>query len=92
MVDFEHAQAIVRIAIREGVQSGTENDELIESAGDRIAELIFHQTAACRDECTQSTIEGCPIDVRWISGQRARVLRADHSHRQWIVEHDRFVE
>ena len=58
MIDLEHAQAAMRIAIREGVESRAEDNVLTDTTRDRTREFVLGVTAARCHESAESAGEG----------------------------------
>ncbi len=54
-IDLEDAHAFVRIRIaqREGVETGAEHDHLAHAAGNGLGETVFGEAAACGDKAAK---------------------------------------
>ena len=50
MIDLEHAEPCMRVAVRERVEARTEHDQLPHAALDRARQRVFGKTLARRDE------------------------------------------
>src|SRR5580698_1320868 len=90
MIDLEDANILERIAIREGVESGAENDELSDAAANSECKLVFGEAGAGGHERAHVASGGRePVGD---AGQRACDLAADDAHSQGIFEHLGAVE
>ena len=84
MVDFEHTQAGMGIAIGEGIESGAEDNVLTHTVCDRAGEFVFGIAAARRHERAESAGEGVVlfgIGTKIVCG-----LRTDDPQGERVVE------
>src|SRR5579863_3500737 len=90
MIDLEDAEVRIWIAIGEGVESGTEDDELSDSAADGEREFVFGEASADGHEGAHVTSRrGQPVGD---SRERARHFASDDAHGKGVVEHLRAVK
>ncbi len=88
MIDLEHAQARVGIAIGEGVEAGAEHDQLANAAAYRKGERVLGETTASGDK----EPHGPPVRMgESVSGNSLRTLAQDLD-RQTIVKDAPMVE
>ena len=91
MVDLEHSEPRVRIAIGEGIEPGAQDDELAKAVPHGVGHRLFREQAARGDE-------------RPHAAPRLRLLRfelafefgaaflSENRDRQRVREHDRLIE
>src|ERR1039458_7996363 len=90
MIDFEDAQAGMRIAVGEGVESGAEDDVLPDAVGDGACELIFGEAAAGGHEGPEGA--GKSMVLFRVGTEIVRRFGADDAESERIVKNFGLIE
>jgi hypothetical protein len=88
---LKNAQARIRIAGRESVETGAENDVLRHALPDRLRQLIFGITAACRDKCPKGASDGT-LSLFLTRAQFFGCFTPNDRQGQRIVQHSGMVK
>jgi hypothetical protein len=83
MIDLEHAEVFMRIAVCEGVESGAEDDVLTHSSRGREMQLILGESASRGEARPQERRDEIRLSLE---------IRLGDFQRQWIVEERWFIQ
>jgi hypothetical protein len=91
MIDFEHSQAWVRVAVGVGIESSAENNVLADSPRYCVGEQVFGVTAAGHEERPEGDRMRSRLIRRIAAGSAVEFLRVrtKNSDRQRVLKDER---